>query len=114
MLKYTSSESQDGPGRRDVREVARCLKALSDPTRLQIFDLLTEGTHCNCEIARELGLSLNLISHHLRMLREAGLVEGTRDPADERWIHYSVNRNRLQELASAIQQLLDGERIWER
>lgn len=94
--------------------VARQLKALSDPTRLQIFDLLMEGTHCNCEIAHELGLSLNLISHHLRVLRQVGLVEGTRDPADERWIYYSVNRAALQALAAAVQRLLDVGRIRER
>ena len=50
------------------------LKALGDPTRLSIFDLLMEGTHCNCEISERLGLSLSLISHHLSVLRDAGLA----------------------------------------
>ena len=42
--------------------------------------MLMEGVQCNCEIAERLGISLSLVSHHLRILREAGLVRGQRDP----------------------------------
>jgi len=52
------------------------LKALADPIRLAILRLLREGTCCNCEIAPALGLSNSLASHHLRILREAGLAPG--------------------------------------
>jgi ArsR family transcriptional regulator len=91
--------------------LAQTLKALSDPTRLSVFDMLMEGIQCNCEIAERLGLSLSLISHHLRILRQVGLVQSERDLEDARWIYYSVDRQALAELNQAINHLLDVNRI---
>jgi len=87
------------------------LKALSEPTRLSIFNMLMEGVQCNCEIAEQLDLSLSLISHHLRVLRRVGLVQSERDPYDARWIYYSINRQALAELDEEMRQLLDVNRI---
>jgi ArsR family transcriptional regulator len=94
-----------------MRSLARVLKALSDPTRLSVFDMLMEGVQCNCEIGERLGLSLSLISHHVRILREAGLVQAQRDPDDARWIYYSIDRQALAELNQAVGHLLNVERI---
>lgn len=61
--------------------VALRLKALADPVRVQLMSrLLAEpGTGiCTCDLAPAVGLSEATVSHHLRQLREAGLVEGTR------------------------------------
>ena len=87
------------------------LKALGEPTRLGIFDVLMEGVHCNCEIAESLGLSLSLISHHLRGLREVGLVQSERYPDDARWIYYSVDTETLANLEEEMTGLLDASRI---
>ena len=91
--------------------LARTLKALSDPTRLKVFDMLMEGVQCNCEIADQLGLSLSLISHHVRILRQVGLVQGERDLEDARWIYYSIDQDALADLNQALNQLLDVNRI---
>lgn len=91
--------------------LAQMLKALADPSRLSILNMLMEGVQCNCEIAGRLGFSLSLISHHLRVLREVGLVQSERDAQDARWIYYSVNREILVELEAALQQLLDVNRL---
>ncbi len=91
--------------------LAQTLKALSDPTRLSVFDVLMEGVQCNCEIAERLGLSLSLISHHLRILRQVGLVQSERDLEDARWVYYSVNRKALAELNQTVKRLLDVDRI---
>ena len=91
--------------------LAQTLKALSDPTRLSVFDMLMEGVQCNCEIAQRLGLSLSLISHHLRILRQVGLVQSERDLEDARWVYYSVDQQALTELNQAINHLLDVNRI---
>ena len=40
-------------------DLERALRALSNPTRLRVFDMLMEGVQCNCEIAERLGLALN-------------------------------------------------------
>ena len=91
--------------------LAQTLKALNQPTRLSVFDMLMEGVQCNCEIAGRLGLSLSLISHHVRILREIGLVQSERDPDDARWVYHSIDREALVELNEAIGHLLDVNRI---
>lgn len=91
--------------------LARLLRVLGDPTRLSIFDLLMEGVQCNCEIADRLDLSLSLISHHLRVLQQAGLVHSERDLEDARWVYYSINHQALESLGRALAQLLDAHRI---
>ncbi len=73
-------------------EVAVVLKALSDPNRLRIFAELMRGDSCNCELAEQLELPANLLSHHLKVLAEAGLVYSRRDRVDSRWVYYSVDR----------------------
>ena len=78
--------------RPDRTELMRLLRALADPNRLRIFEYLMEGDSCNCELNEKLGLPSNLLSHHLRVLREAGLITSRRDIVDNRWIYYSVNR----------------------
>jgi len=89
------------------QSLIRMLKALSDPTRLSIFEMLMESVQCNCEIAERLDLSLSLTSHHLRVLRRAGLVQSERDPRDARWIYYSINRQALAQLDEEMRHLLD-------
>lgn len=96
---------------KDVRVLADGLKILSDPTRLAILDLLMEGIQCNCYLGDRLGLPMNLISHHLRLLREADLISAERDPLDARWIYYSVNQKALTELRQRLSAFLDPERI---
>jgi ArsR family transcriptional regulator, arsenate/arsenite/antimonite-responsive transcriptional repressor len=87
------------------------LKALSDSRRLSIFNMLMDGVQCNCEIAERLDVSLSLISYHLRILSEVGLVDSERDPDDGRWIYYSVNTQALAELRRAMAALLDEGRL---
>ena len=95
-------------------EVADTLKVVSDPTRLMILEQLMQGVQCNCEIGADLGLPMNLISHHLRSLREAGLVRAERDPLDRRWIYYSVDPEALARLRDVLCAFFDPERIQER
>lgn len=94
-----------------VQDVAQRLKILADPTRLQIFSLLMEGTRCNCELGDALGFAPNLISHHLSVLRHAGLVDAERDPVDARWVYYSINGEALGQLRSALDLFFDPARV---
>jgi ArsR family transcriptional regulator len=65
------------------------LKLISDKTRLEILILLAEGKeHCVCELVSHLNLPQNLVSYHLKLLREAGLVQATRRGS---WIFYSLS-----------------------
>ena len=104
-MKHAARPPADLPG------LAERLKLLADPTRLAIVDLLMEGVQCNCVLGDRLGLPMNLISHHLKVLREAGLVNVDRDPLDARWMYYSVNQERVIELREQVSAFLDPRRI---
>jgi ArsR family transcriptional regulator len=95
-------------------EVIGVLRALADPNRLRIFDFLMQGDSCNCELNENLGLPANLLSHHLRVLREAGLINSRRDAIDGRWIYYSVDRGAIRRWRTWFGWLLDPERVQER
>ena len=79
-------------------EIPALLKALADSNRLRIFEALMRGTSCNGWLTAELGLAPNLLSHHLKVLRETGLIQDRRDGVDGRWIYYQVNLETLTEL----------------
>ncbi len=91
MIDSTSVES--------FEERARAFKALGEPTRLRILAHLQAGESCACKVQEALDVPANLLSHHLKVLREAGLVHGTRRG---RWIDYRVEPRQLELLASVL------------
>lgn len=70
-----------------VNDAVKVLKALADPTRLRIMLLLEVRELCVCELTYILGMEQSRISHHMRILREAGLSEDLRQG---RWMIYRV------------------------
>jgi len=82
---------------------ARLLKALADPTRLRILSLLSrhEGEVCVFEIVESFTLEQPTISHHLRILRDAGLVDCRKRGL---WAYYYVRREAL----SRAQDVING------
>jgi ArsR family transcriptional regulator, arsenate/arsenite/antimonite-responsive transcriptional repressor len=95
----------------NIELLARRLKLLANPKRLQIIHLLMEGVQCNCELGDALKMAPNLISHHLGLLRDAGLVDVERDIVDARWLYYSLNEQVLAELNAAYGAFFDPARI---
>jgi len=95
----------------NVQQLSVWLKVLSEPKRLLIFNLLMEGVQCNCEIGSRLDMAPNLISHHMTVMKGAGLVESERDPVDARWVYYSINDEALRELNQAFGMFFDPVRI---
>jgi ArsR family transcriptional regulator len=87
------------------------LKVLANPKRLQIIHLLMEGVHCNCELGEALDMAPNLISHHMGILRDAGLVEVERDAVDARWIYFSINVPALEKMNDTYESFFDPDRI---
>jgi ArsR family transcriptional regulator len=70
-----------------MKKVARVFKSLSDPTRLRIVLLLLERDLCVCELTAILEMEQSRVSHQLRILRDAGLIEDNREG---RWIIYRM------------------------
>jgi ArsR family transcriptional regulator len=96
----------------DDRDVAEVFKALSDPTRVKILSLLkTRGRSCcdliarnepglcACDIEEAVGLSQAAVSHHMGLLRRAGLVDAEKRG---RWVYYRRNEAALARLADVI------------
>ena len=90
---------------------ARWFKVLGEPNRLLLLEKIIEGVQCNCELGDALQIAPNLISHHLSILREAGLVNVERDPSDGRWVYYSINAKAMEELQHIFGAFFDPERI---
>lgn len=95
----------------NLTDLANQLKVLAEPRRLLILHLLMEGVQCNCELGDALQMAPNLISHHLSVLRKAGLVDVERDAIDARWVYYSINRQALMELNAIFGGFFDPARI---
>ncbi|MEP7358127.1 MAG: metalloregulator ArsR/SmtB family transcription factor [Anaerolineales bacterium] len=95
----------------DLQSLAERLKVLAEPKRLLILHTLMEGVQCNCELGDALEMPPNLISHHLRVLRQAGLVEAVRDALDARWVYYAINPQALVELNKTFGIFFDPARI---
>ena len=86
----------------DAGELAGGFHALADPVRLQILSILAaspDGEVCVCDFVGPVGRSQPTVSHHLKILSEAGLVQGERRG---KWVWYSLDRGRLSELRAAI------------
>jgi len=80
---------------KDLSQVARWFHAFADETRLQIVELLVEGEQCVCDLTDALQCAQSRLSFHLKTLKDAGLVE---DRRDGRWIYYSLNPERVEEM----------------
>jgi ArsR family transcriptional regulator, arsenate/arsenite/antimonite-responsive transcriptional repressor len=81
-------------------ELASVFKALADPTRVSIVNRLAAGEACCvCDLTEAFALSQPTISHHLRLLREAGLVEAERRGT---WSYYRLVPEAVERLRSAF------------
>jgi ArsR family transcriptional regulator len=81
------------------------LKALAHPVRLRMFELIASCDNgiCVCDIEPAFALSQPTISHHLRLLREAGLVETSQSGT---WVFYKVNQSTFIEVVRRLSQVI--------
>ena len=115
MIELSVVGANGSGARVDVTDAAaRLLKLLADPTRRRVFLKLTEGEICNCELAEGLGIAQNLVSHHIRQLREAGFVRERRDTADARWIYYRLDAEALGAAWRSLDALMNPAHFGER
>ena len=81
-------------------ELARAFAALADPVRLRLFSLIAAAdTACSCNLVEPIGRSQPTVSHHTKVLAEAGLITGERAG---RWVNWSVVPERVAELHAAL------------
>ena len=92
-------------------ELTARLAALADPVRLRIVGVLAGGGRCVCDLQEKVPVAANLLSYHLRVLRDAGLVAAARRG---RWIDYRLDGDGFAALwaqASAAGVPLPGDRV---
>ena len=100
MMSIAVASRLTDPERRGA--LSSALRALGDPTRLQVLLILSEGESCVCELVAALGLSQPLLSHHLRVLREQGFVS---DRKSGRLSYYRLTREAFEELSTLLRTL---------
>src|SRR5918996_1039883 len=86
----------------DAERLAGTLRVLPEPARLRILSMIaaTQGSEvCGCELAEPLGLSQPTVSHHLKVLHEAGLLDREQRG---RWVYYRVRPDRLEPIREAL------------
>ena len=74
-------------------ESTKVLKALADPKRLRIVDMLSCGELCACKILEEFHITQPTLSHDMKVLIEAGIVKAR---SEGKWVNYSLNNDNLQ------------------
>ena len=83
-------------------ELAAAFKALGDPVRLQLMSMIASapgGEICVCELTPAFEVSGSTISHHLKTLREAGLVDAERRAS---WVYYRARPGLMRQLATLL------------
>lgn len=86
-------------------QLADVFKSLADPTRLRLIGLIVDQPRCGQELASELGLAAATVSHHLRRLRDAGLVTERRERP---YVLYQLDHEALR---SAVQMVADKKKV---
>ena len=86
-------------------EAARVFKALGDPNRLAIIEMLRGGERCACMLLEELHITQPTLSHHMKTLCESGVVNCRREG---KWMHYSLSQKGCGNLNGLLHQMLEG------
>ena len=82
-----------------LQDAAALLAVVADPNRLALLGVLSSGTTCVCELQTRVPIAANLLSYHLRVLREAGLVTTAKRG---RWVDYSLANGAVARLHASL------------
>lgn len=83
-------------------QLAKYMKALSDPKRLEIFRMLLDGKLCACKILDKFNMTQPTLSYHMKMLSDARLITTEKD---WKWCYYTINESTLKSLAEYFNNL---------
>jgi ArsR family transcriptional regulator len=87
-------------------DTAKMIKAISEPKRLQIVDMLSCGELCACEILDAFHVTQPTLSHDMKVLIEAGIVEDRREGKN---IYYSLKTNALKEMHRTLGRMFEDK-----
>ena len=87
-------------------DISKMLKAMSDPKRLRIVDMLSCGELCACKILEEFNITQPTLSHDMRVLLEAGIVKDRREGKN---IYYSLNQEALESMHQNLGRIFEDK-----
>ncbi len=90
-----------------TKKAVELFHALSDETRLALLDRLRDGEQCVCELTNAMKVAQSRLSFHLKVLKDAGLVE---DRREGRWMYYSLSAEAIEELEGLVESLKKAAR----
>ncbi len=90
---------------KDLSQTVNFLKIIAEENRLKILCLLRDGEHCVCEIWPNLDLSQNLVSHHLKVLRDFKLIESRKEGLK---VFYFLNKKEISKYANLLNHYLQS------
>ncbi len=105
-LRESVLEQLSAKDRKDYQRGSAMLKALGDPQRAMLVDALSCRPLCVYEMQQLVSWSQATLSHHLKTLRENGLVNTTRDG---KWIYYSLNQEGIAAAKDFMERLTNGQ-----
>jgi ArsR family transcriptional regulator len=86
------------------KDIVKMLKAIADENRLQMINLLSCENLCSCHFVNILEISQPNVSHHLKILKEAGLIKSSKRG---RWIDYSLNEENIALIKNELNNILE-------
>lgn len=89
------------------KKAAALFHALSDETRLALLQQLKDGERCVCELTDAMNAAQSRLSFHLKVLKDAGLIE---DRREGRWMYYSLSAPAIEELEGLVDSLKKAAR----
>lgn len=92
----------------EEQKVASIFKALGDENRIHILKLLKGGEKCACKLLEELNISQPTLSHHMKILCDAGIVTGRKDG---KWMHYSICCDCAKNIRAILYELLSPDNL---
>ena len=92
----------------DEQDIACIFKALSDENRIRILKLLRSGEKCACKLLEELNISQPTLSHHMKILCDAGIVNSRKEG---KWTHYAMCCEGIRKARTLMKDLLLAENI---
>lgn len=101
-----TNHCQNKKGNQELGETAEFLKVIAEKNRLKILCLLQKQDRCVCEMQEYFDLPQNLISHHLKVLRDFGLVSSQKEGTK---IIYSINSQTLKHYYSLLSHYLNNK-----
>ncbi|MGM9646921.1 MAG: ArsR/SmtB family transcription factor [Eubacteriales bacterium] len=86
----------------DQRKIAAIFKAFSDENRIRIIKSLRSGEKCACKLLEELDVTQPTLSHHMKILCDAGIVVGRKEG---KWMHYSISAEGVKVAQNCLNEL---------